>query len=71
MSLECKLICKKCPDAVVLGAESTLSLEVDGITAAKYVRAGSAGDKGRALQSGDTGSGVTTIQSSPIIFEGA
>lgn len=67
----CKKGCKKCPYELVLGAESTLSIQVDGITAIEYVRDDSAGGPGRALQgSNDLGNGIIVVQYATTGFEG-
>lgn len=67
----CRNACKNCPDAVVLGAERLVSIEVDGITAIEYVRDESAGGQGRALQSSnDLGNGITVVQYATTVFEG-
>lgn len=51
MSLACKRACKKCPDAVVLGGESKVAIQVGGVTAIEYVLSQpAAGGQGRALQ---------------------
>lgn len=69
---KCAKACKLCPDNVLLGAEKTISVEVDGIVATKYVRLdGGAGGQGRALQSSDFGNGVQITQTATTIFEGA
>lgn len=70
-STSCKKACKKCPFDVVLGAESAISIEVDGITAIEYVRDESAGGQGRALQaSNDLGNGIIVKQYATTVFEG-
>lgn len=68
----CRKACKKCPDVVVLGAESTLSVEVDGITATEYLRDNSVGGSGprRALQGSTQGAGITVKQYATTVFEG-
>jgi hypothetical protein len=66
----CRKACKKCPGTVVLGAESALSIQVDGITAMEYVRDGAASGSGRALQGSDQGNGVTVVQYATTVFEG-
>lgn len=71
VSTKCKMACKYCPDVVIVGAEDTLSIQVDGITATQYVRdpvPGSQG-QGRALQS-ELNIGVTVTQRAITIFEG-
>lgn len=68
---KCAQACKLCPNNVVVGAEKSISIEVDGIIAAQYVRlGGSARAQGRALESGGHGNGVEMIQSATTIFEG-
>jgi hypothetical protein len=67
---KCKNACKKCPDVVVLGAESRLLVELNGIAATEYVRALPNGVPGRALQA-EPGDGISMVQYASTIFQGA
>ena len=73
MSPECNRTCKKCPNAVALGAEASLTLELDGIVATEYTRQLPVVLQGRALQ-GSSGNAsrldFTEIHYGTTVFEG-
>lgn len=70
----CRKACKKCPYAVTLGAEGTVLIELDGITATQYVHDVVAmGQDRRALQGGlvpSNGANVTEVHYATVIFQG-